>query len=131
MLILRLLHVFCGHIDTSLVVVHEMTRCRSKCSRRLVVWVPSEGSVIGSKVATFNMDCFVTFVVFDEFLGCVNPCFFGASCVCFDEPGKNMGDDKGVVGGEFGNVDGVMCHTRAIGLIYEFVDKATFFLEHE
>lgn len=77
------------------------------------------------------MDCFVSLIGFNELLGGIHPRLFDASCIGFDEPGKDMGDDEGVMGGKLGDVDCVIGDATVVGLVNEFVDEVALCLEHK
>ena len=86
---------------------------------------------MGCEVSSFDVDGFVSFVVEDEFCGGVDPCFFDASCVCFDELCNDVGNDERVVVCEFFDVDGGGVDAFFVGGVDEGVDEVAFFLHHE
>ena len=87
--------------------------------------------VVGCEVSSFDVDGFVAFVILDKFTGGVDPCFFDATCVAFDELCDDVGDDEWVVVCKFFDVDDGVFDTFFIGSVDEGVDEVSFFLHHE
>ena len=86
---------------------------------------------MGCEASSFDVDGFVAFVILDKFTGGVDPCFFDATCVAFDEFCDDIGDNERVVMCKFFDVDEGVFDTFCIGSVDEGVDEVSFFLHHE